>query len=177
MKKTSMRDLCLTALFAALTAVLAQIQLPIGPVPFNLAVLGAFLTGMLLKPLWAACSMLVYLLLGLIGVPVFAGFVGGPAILFGKTGGYVLGYLLIALFTSLAVNRTQHILWIALAMAAGLLACYTLGTLWFMTVTGSGLVESLGWCVLPFLVPDIAKGVLAFAAGRLLRGRLAKAGV
>ena len=94
-RKIATKDLVLTALFAALTAVLAQIQLPIGPVPFNLAVFGAFLAGMLLEPAWAAASMGVYMLLGAVGIPVFAGFMGGPAVLLGKTGGYVIGYIFI----------------------------------------------------------------------------------
>lgn len=105
-RKIATKDLVLTALFAALTAVLAQIQLPIGPVPFNLAVFGAFLAGMLLEPAWAAASMGVYMLLGAVGIPVFAGFMGGPAVLLGKTGGYVIGYIFIALATALAVKRS-----------------------------------------------------------------------
>ena len=104
-RKIATKDLVLTALFAALTAVLAQIQLPIGPVPFNLAVFGAFLAGMLLEPAWAAASMGVYMLLGAVGIPVFAGFMGGPAVLLGKTGGYVIGYIFIAMATALAVKR------------------------------------------------------------------------
>ena len=172
--KNNTKNLVLTALFAALTAVLAQIQLPIGPVPFNLAVLGAFLSGMLLPSAWAACSMGVYLLMGLVGIPVFAGFKAGPAVLFGGTGGYILGYIVIALFTALAVKRFKSPLPVGLSMLAGLAACYVLGTAWFMAVTGNGLVESLGWCVFPFVVPDIAKGVGAYLLGRLLSRRLAQ---
>ncbi len=109
----------MTALFAALTAVLAQIQLPIGPVPFNLAVFGAFLAGMLLEPAWAAASMGVYMLLGAVGIPVFAGFMGGPAVLLGKTGGYVIGYIFIALATALAVKRSGKLPVIGAANAGG----------------------------------------------------------
>ena len=167
-RKIATKDLVLTALFAALTAVLAQIQLPIGPVPFNLAVFGAFLAGMLLEPAWAAASM---------GIPVFAGFMGGPAVLLGKTGGYVIGYIFIALATALAVKRSGKLPVIGAAMLAGLLVCYGFGTAWFMAVTGADLVSALGWCVLPFIVPDVCKGVLACVLGRLLAGRLAKAGV
>ena len=170
-RKIATKDLVLTALFAALTAVLAQIQLPIGPVPFNLAVFGAFLAGMLLEPAWAAASMGVYMLLGAVGIPVFAGFMGGPAVLLGKTGGYVIGYIFIALATALAVKRSGKLPVIGAAMLAGF------GTAWFMAVTGADLVSALGWCVLPFIVPDVCKGVLACVLGRLLAGRLAKAGV
>ena len=176
-RKIATKDLVLTALFAALTAVLAQIQLPIGPVPFNLAVFGAFLAGMLLEPAWAAASMGVYMLLGAVGIPVFAGFMGGPAVLLGKTGGYVIGYIFIALATALAVKRSGKLPVIGSAMLAGLLVCYGFGTAWFMAVTGADLVSALGWCVLPFIVPDVCKGVLACVLGRLLAGRLAKAGV
>ena len=176
-RKIATKDLVLTALFAALTAVLAQIQLPIGPVPFNLAVFGAFLAGMLLEPAWAAASMGVYMLLGAVGIPVFAGFMGGPAVLLGKTGGYVIGYIFIALATALAVKRSGKLPVIGAAMLAGLLVCYGFGTAWFMAVTGADLVSALGWCVLPFIVPDVCKGVLACVLGRLLAGRLAKSGV
>ncbi len=168
-KKT--KNLVLAALFAALTAVLAQIQLPIGPVPFNLAVFGAFLAGMLLSPLWASASMGVYMLLGVIGIPVFAGFQGGPGVLFGKTGGYVIGYIFIALMTSAASKSGNK--WIAaLGMTGGLLICYALGTAWFMLITKADLISSLGWCVFPFVIPDICKGVSAFLLGKVLQKRM-----
>ena len=119
MKKMELGQALRAALLAALTAVLAQVQLPIGPVPFNLAVLGAFLAGMLLRPAWAACAMGVYMALGLIGIPVFAGFVGGPAVLAGKTGGYVLGYVCIAWCTAMA-RRFGRLWLMAAGMALGL---------------------------------------------------------
>ena len=173
-RKIATKDLVLTALFAALTAVLAQIQLPIGPVPFNLAVFGAFLAGMLLAPAWAAASMGVYMLLGAVGIPVFAGFMGGPAVLLGKTGGYVIGYIFIALATALAVKRSGKLPVIGAAMLAGLLICYGFGTAWFMAVTGADLVSALGWCVLPFIVPDVCKGVLACVLGRPAGSKIPK---
>lgn len=175
--KNTTQLLVLTALFTAITAVLAQIQLPFGPVPFSLAVLAVFVTGMLLPPLWACISMFVYMVLGVIGVPVFANFGAGPAALFGKTGGYVIGYFAIALCTSLAVKYSGKVLIIALAMLAGLVICYAFGTAWFMFVTGSGLAASLAWCVFPFILPDIAKAVCAYLLGRALSARLASAGL
>lgn len=176
-RKIATKDLVLTALFAALTAVLAQIQLPLGPVPFNLAVFGAFLAGMLLPPAWAAAYMGVYMLLGAVGLPVFAGFMGGPAVLLGKTGGYVIGYVFIALSTALAARHSGRLPVIGASMLAGLLICYGFGTAWFMAVTGADFVSALGWCVLPFVVPDVCKGIFACGLGRVLAGRLAKAGM
>ena len=86
------------------------------------------------------------MLLGAVGIPVFAGFMGGPAVLLGKTGGYVIGYIFIALATALAVKRSGKLPVIGAAMLAGLLICYGFGTAWFMAVTGADLVSALGWC-------------------------------
>lgn len=166
------KHLVRAAVFAALTAILSQVVLPIGPVPFNLAVLGAYLAGCLLDPLWAFCSQMVYLLLGLFGIPVFAGFSGGPAVLAGPTGGYIVGYLFIALLTALAFRRSGRLYLVLPCMIAGLGICYLLGTGWFMLTTGSSLAQSLSLCVVPFILPDLCKGAFALAVSRSLRGRL-----
>lgn len=175
--KSTTKSYVLAALFAALTAVLAQIQLPIGPVPFNLAFFGMFLAGMLLPPLWAASSALLYVLLGLVGIPVFAGFQGGPAVLLGNTGGYLAGYLFVALCTSIAQHRSGRLPAVAAGMLAGVTICYAFGTAWFMALSGASLQAALGWCVLPFIVPDLCKGALACAVGRMLSARLRAAGL
>ncbi len=174
--KASTKNYVLAALFAALTAVLAQIQLPIGPVPFNLALFGMFLAGMLLTPAWAACSALLYMLLGIIGIPVFAGFQGGPAVLLGSTGGYIVGYIFLALATSMA--RSSGRLPVAvMGMALGLVICYAFGTAWYMALSGADLATALGWCVLPFILPDMGKAALAYVVGRMLDARLKAAGL
>ena len=168
------KKMVLAALFTAVMAVTSQIQIPVEPVPFNLAVLGVFLTGMLLPPAWAVISVALYILLGGIGVPVFAGFTGGPAILFGATGGYIAGYLFLALATSLGA-RSRKIWVTALAMTLGLAITYAFGTAWYMIFSGVNLDTALHFCVLPFVPFDIGKGVLACAAGRAVQDRLAKA--
>lgn len=160
----------LAGLLAAATAVLAQVIVPLGPVPFNLAVLGAFLAGLLLRPAWAAGAMGVYMALALAGLPVLAGMAGGPGALFGPTGGYVLGYVCIALCTAWGRGAGARPLRTAAGMALGLALCYLLGTAWFMAVTGRSAGESLALCVAPFLLPDAAKGAGAWAlAGALER--------
>lgn len=168
---THTKQIASTALLAAVTAILAQIQLPIGPIPFNLAVFGAYLAGMLLPPAWAAGSMLVYMMLGAFGIPVFAGFKGGFAVLFGKTGGYILGYFALAALTSLAVHRCGRRGCILFAMACGLVICYTFGTLWFMLISGADLLSALTWCVFPFILPDCAKAICAYSLGCALQRR------
>lgn len=169
--ETHTRQIACTALLAAVTAILAQIQLPIGPIPFNLAVFGAYLAGMLLPPAWAAGSMLVYIMLGAFGIPVFASFKGGFAVLFDKTGGYILGYLALATLTSLAVHHCGRRGCILFTMACGLLICYTFGTLWFMFISGANLLSALTWCVFPFILPDCAKAICAYSLGCALQRR------
>ena len=103
MKNT--HELIKVAMFASITAVLSQIILPIGPVPYNLGLLGALLAGMLCKPTTSSLSMIAYIFMGAVGLPVFAGFMGGIGVLINSTGGYLLGYVLIAFFTSIARNK------------------------------------------------------------------------
>lgn len=168
---TNTKELIKAALLAAITAVLAQIVLPIGPVPFNLAFLGVFLTGMLLNPKWACFSTFAYIFMGLVGLPVFAGFRGGLGVLVGNTGGYIFGYIPLALLTSLGRNRKFYVS--AVFMTAGVIISYALGTVWFMILTKNSLALSLSYCVLPFIIPDVAKGVCAYIAGKALNSRLA----
>ena len=176
-------QLAQNALFAALTAVLSQLSLAIGPIPFSFGIFGAFLTGLMLRPANAAAAIGIYLLLGAAGLPVFAGFKGGLSVLTGMTGGFLLGYLLIAFTTAVAVEKTRQFPFavktsaILFAEFAGLIACYALGSAWFMIISGNPLSVALSACVLPFVLPDCLKIVLAYGAALLLKRRLAKAGL
>lgn len=169
MRSAVTKNLVLAALFAALTAVCSQIQIPLPMIPINLALFAVHLCGALLGAKWGALSMAVYALLGAIGVPVFAGFGSGPAVLFGKTGGYILGYILCAAIVGLLSRRLGFsYLKLCLSMIVGVAVCYIFGTAWFMAISGLDLVTSLGYCVLPFLPGDAVKILLAaFLALRL----------
>ena len=168
MKNT--HELIKVAMFASITAVLSQIILPIGPVPYNLGLLGALLAGMLCKPTTSSLSMIAYIFMGAVGLPVFAGFMGGIGVLINSTGGYLLGYVLIAFFTSIARNKKWFVT--ILAMTLGLLLCYAFGTVWFMIVSKNTLVASLVYCAIPFVLPDVAKIVCAFLLGKAIDKRL-----
>ncbi len=186
--------LVLCGVFAALMAVCSFITIPLGftPIPINLATLGVFLTGGILGKKYGSISLIVYILLGAVGVPVFAGFKGGLGVLAGPTGGYIIGYLAAAFLTGLLVeivfrktasssesgsrsktagtakSRTLRFIGIILSMIAGLAACYALGTAWFMISTGTGLGAAMISCVIPFLPGDAVKIV----AGALLVQKL-----
>ena len=147
------------ALFAALTGLLSQISVPLPfGVPINLAMLAVFVAGAMLGPKRGGICMCVYLAVGAVGVPVFSGFTGGMGILLGKTGGYLIGYLLCAILVGFAAQRWGSSFWrLCVSMSMGLVLCYLFGTLWFMVVTGIGFFASLTYCVIPFLVGDALK--------------------
>jgi len=156
--------LVMCAFFAALTAVLSQIQIPLYMVPINLALISVYLSGILLGAKYGSLSMLLYILIGAIGVPVFAGLMGGVGVLFGKTGGYIIGYVVAAFLIGFLSKRTGYTFFRLLAVTAvGTLACYFVGTLWFMFVTKINLWTSLAYCVFPFILGDLVKMALASA--------------
>ena len=170
MRKGDIRRLVFCALFTALIAVFSQMQLPIGPVPVSLATLGVMLCGLLLGWRWGALAVGAYILLGAVGVPVFAGFQGGVGRLIGPTGGYILGYLFYALLSGLNMPRLQEGFWgRCFLLFLGTAACYLPGTAWFMHSTGRTLSESLSLCVIPFLPGDAAKIALAAFLTQRLR--------
>ena len=161
----------LAALFAAVTAVCSWISvpLPFTPVPVNLATLAVFISGGLLGPKYGLMAECVYVLCGGFGLPVFAGFRGGPSVLAGPTGGFIVGYLVCTLVVGLLVNKiykagpsgTRRMVVLVLSLAAGLFCCYALGMVWFMYLTGSDLAAGLMSCVLPFLIGDGLKIAMA----------------
>lgn len=159
------RQLVLCGMCAALTCVLAPLSIPApGGVPVSLATFSIMLAGALLGPRWGTLSAFLYILLGLIGLPVFAGWNAGPGVLFGMTGGYILGYLFLAFFTGLFHDRLKgrakgpgRTLAAACGMVLGTAILYAFGTAWFIRVTGMDLSASLAACVLPFLPGDLVK--------------------
>ena len=172
MNNTKTKKLVVAALMTAIIAITAQISIPIGAVPLSLGVLGVLLAGLLLPPTLCAASLATYVLIGAIGLPVFAGFKGGPDVLVGPTGGYILGYFLLALIPALIVKYKLPI-WCEFAGAGlGLLLDYLLGTFWFMFVTENTFIASLGFCVTPFVIPDIAKIIAAVLLARAIRKRM-----
>ena len=156
--------ICFTALFAALIAAGTFIAIPIGPVPVVLQNLFALLSGLILGPIMGAAAVALYLLTGLIGAPVFAGFTGGIARFAGPTGGFLIGYLLMALIAGFIagkpgknVSRVRLII----AVVTGLLAVYVPGVAWLKICTGSGWDKALMAGFIPFIPGDILKGIAA----------------
>lgn len=182
--KNSVREIVLCGMFAAITAVLSQISIPIGPVPISCSWIAVFLTGLLLPMRPAVLSQLVYLLLGAIGVPVFAGFQSGVARLAGPTGGYLLAYPIMVLIVSAMMKvydkklsekpMALRALFLVGALVLSAVVCYASGTAWFTVFSGSSFEKALTLTVLPFLAGDAAKIVLCTVLTLSARPRLKK---
>lgn len=170
MKKMKTNELSICALFAALTAVLSQIAIPLEPVMINLATFSVFLAGALLGAKLGAISQGVYVLMGAVGIPVFSMFRGGPGVLFGPTGGYIAGYILAAGLIGFIIEQYGNKLCVLLlAMFAGFLTYMTAGTCWYMFITQSDLKTALMVCVVPFLLGDALKLIVAALVAYRLR--------
>ena len=160
--RSGLLDIVFTAMFVAIIAVCAQIQIPIGPVPFTLQTLGVFAAAGLLGWKRGTAAILVYVLLGLVGVPVFAGFSGGLSCIVGPTGGYIIGFIFTALIVGLMCDKLGRKLWVAIvSKVIGLAVCYAFGTAWFCVSTSTGILDALLICVVPFLIADAVKIAVA----------------
>ena len=179
MAKQRTRDLVYIALFAVLMAVCSWISIPILQVPYTLQTFAVFLAVGVLGGKRGTLAVLVYILLGAVGVPVFSGFTGGLGILLGTTGGYIIGFLFTALVMWLMEALLGKKIWVlAVSMVLGLIVCYAFGTAWFMVVYARnagavGLGTALGWCVIPYIIPDLVKIALALLLSRRL-GKILK---
>lgn len=170
-------DMAYVAMFAVLIAICAWISIPM-TIPFTMQTFGIFLAVGVLGGKRGSLAVLVYLLMGIVGLPVFSGFTGGIGCLAGATGGYIVGFLLSALvvWAVEALTRSRKTWVLALGMVLGLLTCYAFGTAWYMYFyarsTGPiGLATALGWCVFPYVLPDLVKIALAL----IIRKRLSAA--
>ena len=169
---TKVRDLAYMALMAALISVCAWITIPIGPVPFTMQTFGIFAALGLLGGRRGTGAFVLYLLLGVVGLPVFAGFNSGPGVLVGVTGGYLVGFLFSCLlywFVTSKLGTSVPVM--AVTMGLGLIICYAFGTAWFIQVyTGGGnggtLLGALGMCVFPYVIPDAIKIAVAILITR-----------
>ena len=172
----NIRKISLCALFTALLSICAWLAVPLGDIYITMQTFGIFLCLLLLGGKYGTVSILTYLLLGAVGLPVFSGFRGGLGVLIGPTGGYIWGFaaasLLYWLLTSLF--HRSFIRWVSLLL--GLVLCYSLGSFWYVYTCldpeSISFLPVVGKCVLPYILPDLLKLSLALA----LENRLARSG-
>ena len=169
--KTNIQKITLTALFAVIIAICSWLQLP-AAIPFTMQTFAVFLSLCLLGGKGGLTATAVYILLGAVGLPVFHGFTGGIGILAGNTGGYISGFIPAGLIYWLVTKKAgEKPLTKALALSAGLIACYICGTLWYTFVAGNsnGFGAVILTCVVPFIIPDIIKIILAVILSERLK--------
>lgn len=175
--RSNIYTMCMIAVMTAVTCVLAPLAIPIGEVPISFTNLVIYVTLYLLGWKRGSVSFLVYLLIGMVGVPVFSGFAGGLGKLAGPTGGYIIGFLPMAIIAGWVIDHTHSRLLQLLGMILGTAVCYALGTAWYCFSTNTGVMAALWLCVIPFIVGDLVKMVLAMTMGSVIRSRLEKAGL
>lgn len=181
-KILTVKNIAQIALAAAIICVLGPLSIPIGPVPVSLTPFAVYLAVVVLGKYRGTIATLIYLLIGLAGVPVFSGFSGGPAKLFGPTGGYLVTFFITAFIAGIFCDKFEKFLPCFLGCLLGLAVLYFVGTVWFMvgmSMKGSpmGLWASLMACVIPFVPFDCVKIALAIILGKKIRGALNRADI
>jgi biotin transport system substrate-specific component len=173
-EKVSVRGMVYASMFGAATAVGAYIIVPVPPVPITLQTFFLYLSAVLLGGRLAALSQFIYLLLGIIGLPVFSGGKAGLGVLFGPTGGYLIGFLLGAFIIGKMIELRERpsLLWIMISLAAGTIVIYLLGVIQLSFVAKLTLIKSISAGIIPFLIGDVLKIIIASAITIKVRDRI-----
>lgn len=171
--KVTIVDVTYVGLFVALISICSWIYIPF-VVPFSMQTFAIVLTVALLGVKLGTTSVCVYLALGAVGIPVFAEMTGGLGMIFGMTGGYLIGFIFTALVTGTIIKIWgKKVITLVIAMVLGVIACYFVGTLWFMVVYsndigGINLYTALTMCVFPYIIPDLCKIAIAITVVKKL---------
>ncbi len=177
-QKPNTRQLTLVGVMAAVTCILGPLSLPIGIIPISLTNLVIYFAVYVLGRKRATLSYIVYLFIGLIGLPVFSGFSGGFTKLFGPTGGYLIGFIFMAFISGIFIDNFSNKIYICfLGMILGTIATYIFGTAWLAYQAHLTFNAALAVGVLPFIPGDLVKMVIASFIGPQIRKRLISSGL
>ncbi|MCI5878926.1 MAG: biotin transporter BioY [Lachnospiraceae bacterium] len=175
-KKFSITQIAVIGVMTAVICILAPFSLPIGPVPISFTNLAIYIALYVLGMKRGTISYLIYLLIGLVSVPVFSGFTGGPQKLFGPTGGYLIGFIPMAVIAGIVIDKCMKKWYFCLlAMIAGTWVCYLFGTAWLAFQANMTFKAALAAGVIPFIIEDLIKMVLALLIGPQIHKQLVKA--
>lgn len=172
-RKISTKQLAMVGIMAAICCIIGPLSISVGAIPFSLSVISVCVTGYVLGARLAPLAILVYILIGAAGLPVFSKFEGGIAKIMGPTGGYIVGFIFFAAIVGFFAEKfeSKMIYMQCIGLLLGLFACYLFGTVWFTITNTKGMdfMSALKVCVYPFVIVDIAKLVLSFIIGNTLR--------
>ena len=176
MQKNSTKMMVLAGMFAAVLAVLSQIQIPLpSGVPLTMQTFAVALIGYVLGWKYGIVSVAVWILMGAVGVPVFSQFNGGPGVLAGATGGFIWGFIIMAALCG-SVYRKKTAVSVVYSLL-GLAACHLIGVVQFSAVMKTGMAESFLLVSLPYLIKDVLSLAAAFAVAKAIRAGLNAAGI
>ena len=178
-KKFNTKTLALIGVMTAFICIMGplSIQIPISPVPISLGTLAIYFAVNVLGMKKGIVSCLVYLLIGFVGLPVFSGFSSGPAKLLGPTGGYLIGYIFLALICGFVIDRTSNVFICFFGILLGTAVLYLFGTVWLSYQGNMPFMKALAAGVLPFIAGDLVKIVIAIVAGDQVKKQLKRAGL
>ncbi len=163
------KDITFMAMMVSFISVSSQISIPIGQVPITLQTLMILLTSLILGSKKGMLTVLIYVFIGAIGFPVFAGFSSGIGVLFLQTGGFILSFPLMAYIAGLFSEKTDNKLLIYIGSIVGTIVNFIFGTIYFMYVTELGLSISIGYTVIPFIPTTIVQIILAVEISERLK--------
>ena len=169
--------MCKIALMTAITCILAPLSIPVGSVPISFTNLAIYLSLYILGWKMGTISYVIYMIIGMIGLPVFSGFTGGLAKLLGPTGGYIIGFIPMAIIAGLVIDNFKNRFLHFGAMIVGTAICYAFGTAWFCIVMDTTVMAALSICVIIFIPGDIVKMIIAMLIGPMLKKKLNTAGL
>ncbi len=159
---TKSKSLAGIGLCSGILCAVSPIAIPMGDLSLSLATLAVLVSSGVLGAWKGILSVMVYLVIGGVGLPVFSGFTGGFGRLLGPTGGFLFGYLLLSFVAGLGKGRVIH-------MTIGTVLLYICGTVWYSVYTDVPVLAAAGVCVLPYIIPDVLKIAVAAVAVRRLK--------
>lgn len=167
--KSKSHNITVTALFSAVICILSVVTLPIGPVPLSLSLFAVILSSTVLSVRQSLLSVILYILVGALGIPVFSGFKGGFYVLFGATGGFIFSYIPVAFINSFISSKTNKKMPKFIGGILSLIPLYAWGTLQYSVVCSQDFKASFAICVLPFVAFDVIKAISAVCIGIKLK--------
>jgi len=176
-KKLSINEMCQIGIFVTIIIVCAWISIPMPyGVPMTLQTFAILLAGMVLGPRKGAIAAMIYVLLGAIGIPVFTAFTGGLGVIFGRTGGFILAFPVVALAAGVG-GRRKNVFWLILWLVIGTILLFIGGMLMFSFVTSSSLVVSFTLVVVPFIPTEIIKIMMVVILGKVIKKTIKRSGI
>ncbi len=175
-RNKQLKQLIINAQFAVIISIIAQFTIPLGLVPLTGQTFAIGIVATILSPINSTIAVLIYLLMGIIGLPVFAGFSSGISILFGPTGGYLIGFIFNTLVTGFILQKTRYTLpWAIMANIAGAIVTLLFGTLWLKIAADMTWLIAINSGFTTFIIPGIIKAIAASFVGLFIRNALVKA--